>query len=45
MGTLGAGLVIYEIGFSGLQIAIQIVIGERLRPPSSEALLTRLKRT
>ncbi|KZT10487.1 drug:h+ antiporter [Laetiporus sulphureus 93-53] len=28
MGTLGAGLVIYEIGFSGLQIAIQIVIAD-----------------
>ncbi|EPS94017.1 hypothetical protein FOMPIDRAFT_93601 [Fomitopsis schrenkii] len=26
MGTLGAGLVIYEIGFSGLQVALPIVI-------------------
>ncbi|KAI0726609.1 drug:h+ antiporter [Fomitopsis betulina] len=41
MGTLGAGLVIYEIGFSGLQIAIQIVIAD-LTPLRYRALVSTL---
>ncbi|KAH9831158.1 drug:h+ antiporter [Rhodofomes roseus] len=41
MGALGAGLVIYEIGFSGLQIAIQIVIAD-LTPLRYRALVSAL---
>ncbi|PCH36238.1 drug:h+ antiporter [Wolfiporia cocos MD-104 SS10] len=41
MAALGAGLVIYEIGFSGLQIAIQIVIAD-LTPLKYRGLVSGL---